>query len=147
MKRNLVLLLLVTLFCSATKENVDQTEEIAAHQITMQEHFEFVDREKALKLERLKLFIESEFENRIEELHTQLSTKLHNDEITLKEFQLKNCELKLIEQYVKEFRREVRKVNAKQKKVYYKPKGFKFNGRLVWKLLLEGITKIPKVGG
>lgn len=147
MKRSLSLILLAVLFCSSTRENVNLSESIAAHEFMMREHFAFVDSQKALKMETLNTFIECDFENRIEELSIQLSNKLQNDEITLEQFHLKNSKLKLIERYVVEFRKEIRKVNSKQSKVYHKPSNFEFNGRIIWKLLLEGITKIPKIGG
>jgi len=131
MKRNLILLLVVILFCSATKERVDQTEDIVAHQIIMEEHFAFVDKEKALKVEMLNSFIESNFESRIEDLSIQLSIRLENEEITLEQYYKKSCELKLIGLHVKEFRKEIGKVNLKQKKVYHKPTDFEFNGKVV----------------
>jgi hypothetical protein len=96
MKRVLVLASLLVLLCSADRENVDITADVAAHEMEMEKHFAFVDSERAAEEELFAKLIENDFESRYAAMLADLNLLKQDEKISQQEYQRRKAELAII---------------------------------------------------
>ncbi len=147
MKRVLVLASLLVLLCSADRENVDITADVAAHEMEMEKHFAFVDSERAAEEELFAKLIENDFESRYAAMLADLNLLKQDEKISQQEYQRRKAELAIIKTYIEEYKVAVTKVRSRYSRIFVKPRNINIDGRVVRQILYELVRKIPKIGG